>query len=300
MTFSTPTMDEATSLFITYCKAKGLALRTLETYSASLRGLRGFLERSNLGVSIPGPAGLRAYIASLLDAELARSSVAIHARSLSVFFGFLTREGFLSANPMDAVTVPRIPPTYPKVLDASQMRRLIAACGRTSWTERRSRAIVITFLDTGIRLGELIRCDLRDADLVTRTLHIRAGKGGKERQVFMGSVLFKALRQWIEVRGIVCDSEALFTTRQGERLDQRNVERIVERIALRAGLDDVRVTPHALRHSFATQYVTNGGDPFSLQRILGHSDIKTTMIYVNLSGLGLREAHAKASPVDRL
>ena len=95
-------------------------------------------------------------------------------------------------------------------------------------------------------------------------------------------------------------SEALFPTRQGERLDHRNVERIIERMALKVDLDGALVTPRILRHSFATFYVQNGGDPFSLQRILGHSDIKTTMIYVNIAGAGLREAHAKASPVDRL
>lgn len=300
MTFLAPALDEAIALFITYCKAKGLAPRTLETYSASLGALNGFLLASDCGCDLPGPRELRGFIASLLDSGLARTSVAIHARSVGAFFGFLTREGLLAENPMRAVEVPRVPLTFPAVLDVAQMRRLVLACGRSTWPEKRNRAIVLTFLDTGIRLGELVHCDLQDADLASRVLRIREAKGGKERQVFMGSVLYQALRQWIEARGTGCGCEALFTTRQGERLDHRNVERILQRLAVRATLDDVRVTPHILRHTFATHYITNGGDPFSLQRILGHSDIKTTMIYVNHSGLGLREAHAKASPVDRL
>ena len=83
-------------------------------------------------------------------------------------------------------------------------------------------------------------------------------------------------------------------------LDKRNVARIIEWISQRAGIGERRIHPHLLRHTFATHFIKNGGDPFSLQRLLGHSDIKTTMIYVNLAGVDLEEAHAKASPVDRL
>jgi integrase/recombinase XerD len=116
----------------------------------------------------------------------------------------------------------------------------------------------------------------------------------------MGRCLHRALRRWVDLRGVALQQGALFVTRPGVRLEKRIVQRIVARTAERSGLTGNSVHPHRLRHTFATHYIMNGGDPFSLQRILGHSDIKTTMIYVNLAGVGLREAHAKASPVDRL
>jgi len=118
--------------------------------------------------------------------------------------------------------------------------------------------------------------------------------------VFMGRALFRAIRKWLDVRGFSTPERAFFVTRQGNRMNIRGIERVVSEIARRTRLNEVRVTPHILRHTFATHYIKNGGDPFSLQRLLGHSDIKTTMIYVNLAGVGLREAHAKASPVDRI
>jgi integrase/recombinase XerD len=108
------------------------------------------------------------------------------------------------------------------------------------------------------------------------------------------------MHDWLSVRGHFVGSDWVFVTRQGAKLDGRNVERILERYAAKAKLVDVRVSPHTLRHTGATLFIRNGGDPFALQRLLGHSDISTTMIYVHMAGTALREAHAKASPVDRL
>ena len=104
----------------------------------------------------------------------------------------------------------------------------------------------------------------------------------------------------MEVHPFHAGSEACFCTRDGRRLDKRNVARIVERAAARAKLGERRVHPHLLRHTFATHFIKNGGDPFTLQRLLGHSDIKTTMIYVNLAGADLAATHVRASPVDQL
>jgi integrase/recombinase XerD len=160
--------------------------------------------------------------------------------------------------------------------------------------------MLLTFIDTGIRLSELIQLNLSDLNLRDSSLRIEHGKGDKERHVFMGRKLNRAMRMWINARGITIAQDALFISKNGERLEKRNIQRILHRLADKAGLKDVKVSPHRLRHTFAVEYIRNGGDPFSLQRILGHSSISTTTIYVHLAGAGLREAHAKASPVDRL
>jgi site-specific recombinase XerD len=220
-------------------------------------------------------------------------------RAIRCFYSFLAREEIIETNPMARVEIPKVPMRYPEVLSESQMKALLKACPRRTITGIRNYAIVLTFIDTGIRLSELINLDLEDVDLRSRTIRIRNGKGGKERQVFVGRKLFHALRKWLDVRGFSLPSNALFvSSTSGDRLDKRNVARILERLGKKAGVP--RVHPHLLRHSFATHYIMNGGDPFTLQRLLGHSSIKTTMIYVNMAGASLRENHAKASPGDRL
>jgi len=292
--------DEAVRVFMLFCKSKGLAWRTLETYEFALGGLRQFLLESSDLLDTPNRDELRTYIAHLLEKGLARTTISIRMRAIRCFCRFLAREGLVESNPMTNVAIPKVPEKYPEILTVEQIKRLLAAAKSASWTGVRNYAMITTFLDTGMRLSELINLELEDVDLTNWSIRIRNGKGGKERYVFMGRGLFRALRNWLNLRGVTFLETAYFVTRNGNRHDLRNVERIIERVACRAGLVGIRVTPHILRHTFATHYIKNGGDPFSLQRILGHSDIKTTMIYVNLAGVGLREAHAKASPVDRL
>jgi len=294
------TFDEMVQVFTLYCKSKGLADRTLQTYESSLKKLGEYLHRYNTDSEGITPNHLRGFVAEQLGKGLARSSIAIHMRSVCVFFNFLARERIVEKNPIQNVDIPKVPQTYPQVLAKEQTKRLLKACNRSTWVGTRNYAMLLTFLDTGIRLSELIGLNLEDVNLRNWTIRVRNGKGGKERYVFVGRTLFRALRKWVDARGVSCPDSVFFTTRNGYRHDLRNVERIIERLAKRAGLTGIRVTPHIFRHTFATHYIMNGGDPFSLQRILGHADIKTTMIYVNLAGAGLREAHAKASPVDRL
>ncbi len=295
-----PDFGAARDLFALYCKAKGLSVRTLETYLASIDELGTFLAQSGRGGGIPLPQDIRAFVASLLDRSLARTTISIRLRSVRCFFNFLAREEVIGTSPMASVEIPRLPTRYPEVLTEAEIKAILAAARQRTWTATRNRTMLLLLLDTGVRLGELIGLDLGDLDLHAARVRVRNGKGERERYVFVGRTLLRSLRTWLDTRGTGQESWPLFVTRGGGRLDRRNVQRILERISAKAGLAAGRVSPHRLRHTFATHYIMNGGDPFSLQRILGHSDIKTTMIYVNLAGVGLREAHAKASPIDRI
>jgi len=294
------TFEEAVHQFEVYCGAKGLATRTLETYEFALDRLRQFLQDQARGHSIPTKEDLRAFTQAMLTSGLKRQTIRIRMRSIRVFAGFLEREGIVDESPMSGVEIPRVPITFPEVLSAADLQRLLRAARTGTWYGIRNHAMIATLCDTGLRLGELIGLDVGDVDLRTLSIRVRNGKGNKERRVYMGRTLARSLRRWMEVHPFHAGSEACFCTRDGRRLDKRNVARIIERAAARAGLGERRVHPHLLRHTFATHFIKNGGDPFTLQRLLGHSDIKTTMIYVNLAGVDLEEAHAKASPVDRL
>jgi len=293
-------LEQAADLFGVYCRAKGLAESTLQTYSYALARLQAYLQDQARGPSLPSRDDLRAFISHMLAAGLSRQTIRVRMRAVRAFCGFLVREELVDESPMRGVEIPRVPATMPEVLSVGEIQRLLRAARNGSWYGTRNHALLCMFLDTGLRLSELIALDLSDVDVARAVIRVRNGKGSKERCVYAGQTLARALRQWIEVRPYAQADAALFLTRTGKRLDKRNVARIVERVTQRAGIGGKRVHPHLLRHTYATHFIMNGGDPFSLQRILGHSDIKTTMIYVNLAGVGLREAHAKASPVDRL
>jgi len=200
---------------------------------------------------------------------------------------------------MELIKPPKLPKQFPYVLNNSQVQALLKAAYHRNFEGIRNYAMILMFLDTGIRRSELINLNLRDIDLASRSLRV-IGKGNKERIVYLGRVAAKALREWLSKRGFREYDDGTFITRAGDRLKLRYIDKLMERIAKKAKITGVRCSPHTLRHTFATNYIRNGGDPFSLQQLLGHSDIKTVMIYVHMGGTALREAHAKFSPVDRM
>ena len=300
MVIQEPSLDPAVDMYMLCCKARGLARRTLVTYHAALKELRAFLEPQDRPCPVPTRIELRAFVTELLRRGYARSTISIRMRAIRAFSNFLVREGIVEVSPMAGIEIPVVPLAYPEPLNTAEVRSLLRAARTRSWHGLRNHAMLATFCDTGLRLGELIGLDLADVDVSTSAMRVVKAKGGKQRTVYMGRTLSRSMRKWFAAYPFSQGAEACFCTKDGRRLDQRNVARIVERTAARAGLGNRRVHPHLLRHTFATQFIRNGGDPFTLQRLLGHADLSTTMIYVNLAGRDLQEAQAKASPVDRL
>jgi len=209
--------DEMVQVFTLYCKSKGLADRTLQTYESSLEKLTDYLHRDGTDSEAITPNYLRGFVAEQLAKGLSRSSIAIHMRSVRVFFNFFARERIVERNPMRNVDTPKVPQTYPQVLSEEQIKRLLKACNRSTWVGTRNYAMLLTFLDTGIRLSELIGLNLEDVNLQNWTIRVRNGKGSKERYVFIGRSLFRALRRWIDVRGVSCPDPAFFITSNGHR-----------------------------------------------------------------------------------
>lgn len=291
-------LSQAMGAFTLFARVEGRAKRTIKDYEDVFRGFGAFAGDPAITEITPGL--IRAYIAKLQEQGYAKATINIRLSVLRAFFNWLVREGHLEKSPMALVKLLRVPKQYPFVLSEQQVSALLRACNKGTWAGTRNYVMLLTFLDTGVRLKELIALSLTDVSLQARSLRVKHGKGDKERTVFMGRRLIKAMHQWLQVRGYFVGEDVLFITRQGNPLDARNVERILERLAYKAGLSGVRCSPHTLRHTFATLFIRNGGDPFSLQQLLGHSDIKTTQIYVHMAGTALKEAHARASPIDRL
>ena len=291
-------LSQAMDAFQLYARIEGRSSKTIQVYDVAFRDVLSFLGDPEL--TRVSSHDFRRWIAAKLEAGYSKVTINIRLRALRAFFNWLVREGYLAESPLAGVRQLRTPRQYPYVLSEAQVAALLRVIKRDSWTGKRNFAMILTMLDAFLRLSELIHLELGDVNLQARSIRIRQGKGEKERLVFMGRRLTRAMHDWLNVRGHVIGSDFVFVSRSGERLDSRNVQRILARYAARAKLTDARVSPHTLRHTGATLYIRYGGDPFSLQKLLGHSSITTTQIYVHMAGTALREAHAKASPVDRL
>ncbi len=290
-------LSQAVQAFMLLKRAEGRMRRTLDDYQRVFADFQSQL--ADIPLEELKPAVVRGYVHELMNRGWRPATVNIFIKNLRCFLAFLYREGWLKENLAGCIRPLRAPRQYPRVLSEQQILALLRGCNRATWQGKRDWAILLTLLDGMLRLSELIALELPDLNLQARSIRIRHGKGDKERVVFMGRRLTQALRDWLQVRGHVLGEEALFVSRSGEPLYKLGVQRVLKRLARRVGLSGM-CTPHVLRHTGATLFIRNGGDPFSLQQILGHSSITTTQIYVHMAGTALREAHAKASPVDRL
>jgi site-specific recombinase XerD len=250
------------------------------------------LERS-LGGERPvdglAPAELRAWLLDL-RATLSPVSVAGYVRTLKVFGNWLAAEELSPAPGLRSLRKPRVPAKLVEPVADDAMRSLLAAAGV------RDRAILLLLLDTGLRVSEAAALRLGDLR-ADGTLKVQ-GKGAKERIVPVGKTARAAIVRYLGQRGAGSADEALLLGRRGP-LDARGIQQVVRRLKTRIGVVG-RLSPHSLRHTFARSYLVNGGDVFSLQRILGHTTLDMVKRYVALADVDLVTRHAAASPADRL
>lgn len=278
---------------------RGLATRTVDAY---LRDLDRFLE----GAAAAGSAGpadlsyddLRAHVASLTEAGRAPSTVARAVSTLRGYFRFLLQEGILDADPSELLETPRAGRPLPDVLTVPEVERLLGGVTPDLAQAFRDRAILEVLYGCGLRVSEL--CDLRtrDTDLDAGLVRV-LGKGSKERFVPIGADARHALRRYLRESRPQMDRGAsegrVFLNRSGRPLSRMGVWKILRRYVERAGIRK-RVTPHTLRHSFATHLLEGGADLASVQEMLGHADISTTEIYTHVDRSHLRRVHREHHP----
>jgi site-specific recombinase XerD len=235
------------------------------------------------------PAELREWLVEF-RATLAPISVAGYVRTLRVLGNWLAAEGLASADALRGLRRPRVPHKVIEPVADDVLRRLLAICSV------RDRAIVLLMIDTGLRVSEVASVRLGDLR-PDGTLKVQ-GKGSRERIVPVGSTARKAIVRYLGQRGPGKADAALFLGRKGE-ISSRGLQHMVRRLKGRVGVTG-RLSPHSLRHTFARSYLVNGGDVFSLQRILGHTSLDMVKRYVALADADLVVRHAAASPADRL
>jgi site-specific recombinase XerD len=234
------------------------------------------------------------------DGQLAAISVQNYVRGLRAFFGWLHREGYTEENILAQLKPPKAPLKLVDVLTQEEVARILCCLDGDSASGCRDMAMAVTFLDSGLRLSELIGIRLVDAHIDQGYLKVM-GKGAKERIVPVGNVAQKALQRYVfhfRPEPVYEDDDYLFLSLEGKQMKGNAVQLIFSRLARRSGVKRLHV--HLCRHTFATNYLINGGDVFSLQQILGHTSLEMVRRYVTLASAQVRVQHRKFSPMDRM
>ncbi|MFP4145245.1 MAG: tyrosine recombinase XerC [Phycisphaeraceae bacterium] len=298
---------------------------TARCYGADLRQFAEYLAEAEgieivEGEALPAEAATRIEQRSLdADAMTVRGflahlemfgySTATTARKIATlrsFYKWLLSREMIATNPMLLIRSPKQAKRLPKAIPVEQVERLLASPDNGETLGARDRAILETLYSTGVRVSELVDLDRSDLDLSLQTLHVR-GKGKKERIVPLGSHALAAIRHYLTLlepdrrfrklrdQSMIAPSVPLFVNKNGGRLSSRSVRRKLDKYLRDAGLDP-SISPHTLRHSFATHLLDNGADLRSVQELLGHQSLSTTQIYTHLSSIRLREAYEQAHP----
>jgi len=297
-------LTELTLDFLAYLELeRGLSRNTLEAYRSDLQQLGEFLQRVGVDPLEVSGAVLSSFVSELAEGREGRKPAAPatlqrKTACLRSFYRHLRREGILESDPTKDLRPPRSRARLPRVLTRDQVNSLLEQPKGTSNAALRDRALLETMYACGLRASEAITLKLSDLDLEAGVL-VAHGKGSKERLVPIGTTAISALRVYLDkarpkLVGIQ-DEPHVFVNLRGHALSRQGLYKIVQRHARTAGLDSC-MSPHTLRHTFATHLLAGGCDLRSLQEMLGHADIGTTQIYTHLSTERLREVYFDAHP----
>ncbi|MEM1212305.1 MAG: tyrosine recombinase XerC [Planctomycetota bacterium] len=250
------------------------------------------------------PMVIRGFLAHLDQFGYSPATTARKIATLRSFYKWMVKRGNADTNPMLLIRTPKQTKRLPKAITVEQVERLLGTPDNRETLGARDRAILETLYSTGVRVSELVDLNRVDLDHNAQTLHVR-GKGKKERIVPLGSHAMAAIRHYItllepdprfnSLRQLPEVDQPLFVNKNAGRLSSRSVRRKLDKYLKTAGLDPM-VSPHTLRHSFATHLLDNGADLRSVQELLGHQSLSTTQIYTHLSSMRLRTAYDQAHP----
>jgi len=282
---------------------KGYSGATCRAYGKDVEQFAEHLERLGIDLDAPKSVGkdhVRGFLAGLHRAGVKKSSVARKLSSLRGFFDFLVRQDVLAASPMAGLHNPKQDKRYPKALNVDQALALLEAKLSPDPEGLRDLALAELLYGAGLRVSEALSLDIDDFDPASGFVRVM-GKGGKERLAPLGRTALARLARYVGQRGALlgdAKERALFLGLRGGRLDRRQAARIVQNLAGLAGLPQ-RISPHTLRHSFATHMLEAGADLRSVQELLGHERLSTTQRYTHLNLQHLMQTYDQAHPKAR-
>ena len=302
-------MDTCVNEFLEFLSVeKGASGNTVAAYRNDLGQLTGFLDAKKNGGALNWPAVSQTqildYILHLKSQDYAEATVARKVAAVKSFFSFLQADGKLKVNPTETLASPKVGKSLPKPLTVQEIDELLEQPARRTTPEgRRDRAMLELMYATGLRVTELVSLDVDDVQVDVEKPYVRLlGKGNRERQIPLLEQPAQEVAEYIRfARPRVVgerNETALFVNRRGERLTRQGFWLILKGYSAAAGIQG-RVTPHTLRHSFATHMLRGGMDIHKVQELLGHANISTTQVYTQVSREHIREAYEKAHPRAR-
>jgi len=315
---------------------KHFSPHTIKCYSADLKQFVGYLvsrEDSAGGPPLGSPADesspvalktvavaqtklqqvdvnvLRSFLAYLNEQNYSKTTAARKLATLRSFYKFMIKRGYIETNPVRAIRTPKQDKRLPRCLEPEQITVLLNCPDTNSILGARDRAILETLYSSGLRVSELVGLNLGDVDFLGEVLHLR-GKGKQERLSPIGSSALQSIQRYLTFRNNAgneskvpnsmapsetSSQQALFLNKHGKRLSTRSVRRKLDKYLLKAGLDP-RISPHTLRHSFATHMLNNGADLRVVQELLGHRSLSTTQIYTHLTTNKMKKIYDSSHP----
>lgn len=277
--------------FIAYLEIeKNASVHTILNYKLDLTEFSNFLK--DTAVDKVDYLSLRKYLAHLKEKNLKSRTLARKVSCLRTFFKFLSREGYIKTNPATLLLTPKLDKRLPQFLTEDEVLKLLEAPSKDDESGLRDRAILETFYSTGMRISELVGLNIDDVDFISGVVKVR-GKGKKERLLPIGEKAIGALRQYLDKRKE--KTKEIFLNKSGTRITDRGVRDILEKYIKLTSLNE-NISPHSLRHTFATHLLNHGADLRSVQELLGHVNLSTTQIYTHLSTERLKNIYDKTHP----
>jgi len=246
---------------------------------------------------------LRAYLAYLSEKQYSKATIARKLATIRSFYKFLVKRNEITSNPVVGIRTPKQEKKLPRFMEYEEVKKLLETPPMDNWLGARDRAILETLYSTGMRVSELVALNMDDVDFLGEVVHVR-GKGKKERIAPISSSALQVIQHYMEFRNKRAqsnphfDSKVLFVNKHGRRLSTRSVRRKMDKYLKMAGLDPA-ISPHTLRHSFATHMLNSGADLRSVQELLGHQSLSTTQVYTHLTTRRLKEVYENAHPREK-
>ncbi|MFX0124788.1 MAG: site-specific tyrosine recombinase/integron integrase [Candidatus Hodarchaeota archaeon] len=271
---------------------KGYSPKTIREYSYDLKMFERFIYEKPLEETTT--MDLRRFLIYLKrDKNYAARSLHRKICSLKSFFKFLKKEGLITANPTETIESPKIPKSLPKTITVEETLKLLTAPDNP-----RDKAILYMLYGTGMRVSELSNLNIEQIDLKDKIIHVVGGKGGKDRIIPLPNGIIKILEDYIKAREGAQDSTFILN-RSGRRLTPRSIQRIVKKYKNAVNFSDKTLTPHTLRHAFATHLLSNAVDIRVIQELLGHASLSTTQLYTHVSLEHLRKSYDLGHPLSK-
>lgn len=290
-------MDDEIKEFLDYLEfEKKFSLYTVDNYDKDITEFKEYLVMNNINSFKKVDYSLvRKYLVFLYEKKYKNTTICRHISSLRSFYKYLLGNKLINENPMELISLPKKEQRLPNFLYYNDLEKLLETPDQSTSIGLRDKLIFEILYSTGVRVSELVNIKVKDIDFENKSIRI-FGKGKKERIVLFGDQALKLINIYLDQRGFT--SEYLILNNRGNKITTRGVDLIIHKNSLKSGLKN-KITPHTMRHTFATHMLNDGANLLTVQELLGHENLKTTQVYTHLSNERLRNVYLNAHPRAR-